>query len=53
MVEVYKNLYKMGLMSASDIEDMVIYMPFFGFKPLDYEEITGKSWPVDKQMHND
>lgn len=49
MLEVYKNLYKMGLMSASDIEDMVIYMPIFGFKPLDYEEITDQPWPDKKE----
>lgn len=45
MVDLYKNLFKMGLMSASDIEDMVIYMPAFGLTPLDYETITGQPWP--------
>lgn len=31
-------------MKASDIRDMVIYLPAFGLTPLDYEKITGKSW---------
>ncbi|MBS0949508.1 hypothetical protein JK159_03830 [Weissella minor] len=53
MVELYRNLFKMGLMTANDIEDIVIYMPLFGVTPLDYEQITGQSWPKDKQMHND
>ncbi|MBM7617241.1 hypothetical protein JOC36_000790 [Weissella uvarum] len=48
MKEMYKNFYKMGLMSAQDIYDMVIYLPAFGFTPLDYEEITGQTWPVKK-----
>lgn len=45
MKEMYKKFYKMGLMSAQDIYNMVIYLPAFGFTPLDYEEITGKPWP--------
>lgn len=53
MVEVYKNLYRMGIIDAQIIEDMVIYVPDFGFTPLDYENITGKPWPQDKQMTNE
>ena len=44
MFDLYNNLYKYGLMKASDIRDMVIYLPAFGLTPLDYEKITGKSW---------
>ncbi|MGX7050575.1 hypothetical protein ACWN56_05085 [Weissella viridescens] len=44
MFDLYNNLYKYGLMKASDIKDMVIYLPAFGLTPLDYEKITGKSW---------
>lgn len=49
MVELYKNLYKMGLMKAGDIEDIVIYLPLFKLTPLDYEEITGQPWPDKKE----
>ncbi|MHA7611521.1 hypothetical protein ACX2QB_04025 [Weissella viridescens] len=44
MFDLYNNLYKYGLMKASDIKDMVIYLTAFGLTPLDYEKITGKSW---------
>ncbi|WP_419154085.1 hypothetical protein [Weissella viridescens] len=47
MVELYRNLYKLGLMKDSDIQDIVTYMPLFGLTPLDYESITGKEWPKE------
>lgn len=48
MKERYKRLYNMGLMSAEDIYDIVVYVPAFKLTPLDYEYITGLTWEVDE-----
>ena len=44
MFEIYDHLYKLGGIKASDIKDIVTYLPAFGLTPLDYEKITGKYW---------
>lgn len=48
MRETYKRLYRMGLMTADDIRDIVIYLPAFKLTELDYEYITGLPWKVDE-----
>ncbi|WP_185696070.1 hypothetical protein [Weissella viridescens] len=49
MFDLYNNLYKLGLMKASDIQDIVTYLPTFGLTPLDYEKITGQAWPKEQE----
>ena len=44
MFEIYDHLYKLVMIKASEIKDIVIYLTAFGLTPLDYEKITGKSW---------